>query len=460
MKEQIVMEAHLKIEETIERTECAVICILVLHPQAFCATLNKITAEQFLVPAYGFIYGSMLRLNEAGTPISLIALDNDLRATNPEIWLAMGGIQALSKWLTQAYALDALERYLDEVRRHFMLRSLQALFATMQGKAALFEADYQGLIAEAEADLLEIRALAATGSEFHSVGTLATEVLEIHRRKAETGIDTMCIPTGMEELDYVVGGLYRGELTVLAARPSDGKTSLAMHIAFDTAQRGFQTCFFALEMTRVQTMNRYFAGGADVNPDNLRITGATSRDLEKMTAYAARIQSLPLYFCHDATVSVAQIRAQVLLKSKQGRCDLVVVDYLHLIPKEGGARNSTPDQMLGRIVTALKRLAIEVNCPVLLLSQMNRNSENRVEKAHLPEMHDLRDSGVIEQVADCVCFIYRPTRHGIKCDPETHESYHNVGLLYVKKCRNGSIGEARFRHNASFTVIDNYKKKL
>lgn len=170
-----------------------------------------------------------------------------------------------------------------------------------------------------------------------------------------------------------------------------------------------------------------------------------------VAAYVEGIKKL------DYTVgaTVEQIRAKVLLQCRLGKCDLVVVDYLHLL---GGDRRKgeTQEQMVGRNVRALKQLALDSNCPVLTVSQMNRACEARADKAYLPVMSDLRDSGTIEQVADCVAFIYRPERYGFTRDEKTGHSLVGVGKIYIAKNRNGSTGIARFRYNPSFTRITDY----
>ena len=170
---------------------------------------------------------------------------------------------------------------------------------------------------------------------------------------------------------------------------------------------------------------------------------------------ALRLKDLPFYLDYTVGATVEQIRAKVLLQCRLGKCDLVVVDYLHLL---GGDRRKgeTQEQMVGRNVRALKQLALDSNCPVLTVSQMNRACEARADKAYLPVMSDLRDSGTIEQVADCVAFIYRPERYGFTRDEKTGHSLVGVGKIYIAKNRNGSTGIARFRYNPSFTRITDY----
>jgi replicative DNA helicase len=371
----------------------------------------------------------------------------------------MQGAKPLVDWFVLTLSAEALPQYVQYVKRRFLLRILQALFVTQMAKAATEEASCEAIITETEQALLAIRSDTLTNKNYQSIGMIAQRVFAIHRKRFETGVNEECIPTGLIELDYVIAGLFKGEVTVLGGRPSDGKSAIAMHIAMQAALRGKHVCFNSMEMTEVQTMNRIFAGMAPVDAAHLRMSGVTLSELERMERLSERLQPTPLFFDHTPANSVEDIRAQVLIARKQGRCDLLVVDYLQLIQKSGN-RNDTMDTVVGRIIERLKHLAEEADIPVLVISQMNRNSENRAERSFKPEVHDLRDSGSIEQVADCIIFVYNPYRHGILKDPVTHFSYKNAGVLSVKKCRNGSIGEARFVRNSTFTIINNPEDKL
>lgn len=209
-------------------------------------------------------------------------------------------------------------------------------------------------------------------------------------------------------------------------------------------------------MSDLQLLNRILAGMTDVDADHLRISGLTQQELEMLAEAGKKLDKLPLYIDYTPCCTVGDIRAKVMLKSKAGECDLVVIDYLHLLSSVR-QKNETLDQVVGRNVTALKQLSLEADCPVLLVSQMNRACETRPDKAHVPVMSDLRDSGTIEQVADCVIFVYRPEKHGIIRDERTGESLVGVGKLYIVKNRNGATGIARYRYNESYTKITNYR---
>ncbi|MCD8194357.1 MAG: DnaB-like helicase C-terminal domain-containing protein, partial [Tannerellaceae bacterium] len=257
------------------------------------------------------------------------------------------------------------------------------------------------------------------------------------------------------EFDAITGGLHNGELYVGAGRPSDGKSAVALQIAMNAARAGKHVCFFSLEMTDTQIVNRLFAGQGNIDPAHLRISGLTEQEMQEMEELVEDWKTLPFYLNYTPSNNVETIRAQAMLQARKGRCDLVVVDYLHLLDMRPG-KGETLEQVIARNIRALKRLANELDRPVLVLSQMNRASETRADRRHLPILSDLRDSGTIEQVADCVFFIYRPERHGVTKDENTGESLIGVGKLYIAKNRNGATGIARYRYNKSYTRITDY----
>lgn len=443
-------------EISLRQVEEAVVSALLLDANTLASVYPVLKPEMLSQPDLAFIYQALCSLYDRGEAADMISADTEMHILDEKRWKDMGGIRSVLSSMAHIRHTGTLPYYVEEVKRQHMLRLLANLFVTLQAKAECFETGYSTLIEEAERSLLDLREKCTVGKPIGHIGTTAAEVLMMHREKLSTGVDTMRILSGIDEFDYVTGGLYNGELLVEGGRPSDGKTAVAMHIAMNVAMSGKAVCFFSLEMTAMQTMNRLFAGYAGVDANRLRVDGVTGEDLKKMEKLAADFKELPLYFDHTSSNGVENIRAQAMLQKKKGMCDLVIVDYLHLLQRKGRG-GETMDMMVGRNIEALKQLAVDLNCPVLVLSQMNRNSERRTDKANIPELSDLRDSGVIEQVADCVFFVYRPERHGILQDEVTGESLRRVGKLYIMKTRNGSTGVARFRYNETFTRITNYE---
>lgn len=444
-------------DEGLRQVEEAVICCLLLNENEILNVAPVLKAEMFITPEMRFIYQAICVLNEKGVKADLVTAETEMRKIDEPQFMKMNGLACLATAMPQVRRVTNLMHYVEEVKRHYMLRLLSTLFLGLQGKTNLFESSYTAIIEEAEQALLELRERYTVGKPIQRIGQTAREVLELHRERLKTGVNTMRVLTGIHEFDCITGGLHNGELIVEGGRPSDGKTAVAMHIAMNVAQSGKAVCFFSLEMTGLQSLNRIFAGYAEVDPAHLRITGITRDDICRMEKLTGELQAVPLFFDYTPANTIENVRAQAHLQMRKGKCDLIIVDYLNELSVKR-LNGETMEQVVSRNIRALKSLAVELNRPVLVLSQLNRNSENRVDKAHIPETHDLRDSGTIEQEADCIFFVYRPDRHGILVDEQSGASLAGVGELLIKKTRNGETGVARYRYNTSYTRITNYNK--
>lgn len=438
--------------------EQAVVCLLLSEEFAYYQVSGILKKEMFLDPSMQFVYEAVSSIYSRGERADWLTTEAEMRRLDEERYREAGGLNCVQKAMLEIRHDGNVVQYAEAVKQQYMLRRLSALFLTLHQKSNACGSDYKLLIEEAEHALLDLRKETLVGQQARHIRDWAAEALALHRERFEKGDDASRILTGFEELDYVMGGFHNGELTILAGRPSEGKTALAMTIAMNAARAGKHVCFFSLEMTGLQTLNRLYAGYAGVDPEHLRIGGITREDLLKMERFGGELDGLPLYFDYTPGNSVENIRAQAMLLRLQGKCDLVVVDYLNEMA-ENRKQGDLMVHAVGRNAAALKQLAGELDCPVLALAQMNRESVHRHDTAHLPEMHDVRDSGMIEQVADGMIFIYIPERNGIVKDEATGADLRGVGRMYVLKNRNGSTGFARYRFNKSFTRLTNYNRQ-
>lgn len=437
----------------VHNAEMAVVCALLIQQNTWVEVAGWLTPQMFYSPELAFFYEAIQRQCERGEKPDIVTTSAELRRMDAERFERIGGIDFLREGLLHVRHAENLTAYGEEVKRMYILRCLNGLFTAQQSATVQPEGDSMQIIAQTEKALLDIRELQQKKSDsLMPVAEMAAQTIDFHRRRMENNNDEGRVLTGLKAFDLLTGGMHAGELFVCAGRPGDGKSAVAMQIALNVAKSGKSVCVLSLEMTGVQMMNRYFAGHAKVDAYHLRMSGITGSEMEQMNYLAEEWKKLPLYIDYTAANSAENIRAQVMLHKKRFGCDLVIVDYLHLM--EGRMhKNELMEHVVGRNVRAMKRLSIEADCPVLLLSQMNRNSENRHDRMHLPQLSDLRDSGTIEQVADCVFFVYRPDRYGITEDEQTGESLVGVGKFIVPKNRNGSVGVARFRFNETFSLI-------
>ena len=274
---------------------------------------------------------------------------------------------------------------------------------------------------------------------------LQDSVNQILHRIENQGIQG--IQTGFTDFDNMLGGLNPGNLIVIAARPAMGKTALALNIAIKASHAGSRCLFMSLEMTKSEVFDRYTSIKAGINHTHLRNGNLNDEDLDKLNAMCSNLKKLasPILVDDTAGQSINEIKSKVRAAHRKQSLDLVVIDYLGLI-KDRSARSKNEE--MGNITAALKALAKDINCPVVLLCQLNRDCERRDDKR--PLIADLRDSGSIEQDADSVTFIYRDEVY------EQHSARAGITELIVRKNRHGRTGTAFLKDNLALQRFSNY----
>jgi len=429
--------------------EQALLCALFLDEKALPEVMTILRAEMFRDIHLGFVYSAFLSLFGRGEQPDMMLVETEMKKMDMAHCEAMGGLAYLSADMSKYRLEYNVVSYAQEIKRLFMLACLDKIFKKQDLKANQYETDYLQLICETESSLLALREDSSEEQPMIPLSQLAAETIDMQRNRMKHKIDPYRIRTGIHELDGITGGLYMGEVVVLGGLTSDGKTALAMFMGMQAACAGRHVLHFSYEMTGLQTMNRFFAGYSSVEADRLRIGGLQEKDLKSMEAYAGTLKDLPYYFVNPGASNVQSLRAQAQLMHRKGQCDLIIVDYLHQLVGQPG-KNETMENLVNNSIRGLKKLATELNCAVLVLSQLNRDVEKRED--HIPVLSDLRDSGAIEQVADNVIIIYRQGHFW--ADPKKQIK------LYVLKTRNGSKGIAEVYHNESFSYFWNPDRGL
>jgi replicative DNA helicase len=294
-------------------------------------------------------------------------------------------------------------------------------------------------------------------------------------KATERGARMTGISTGFDRYDRLTSGLHDGELTIVAARPGMGKTSLVLNMAINVAspqelessrdpndrwqEPGYAVVVFSLEMPREQIVNRMLCSEARVDVSRVRTGMLAPSDWSKLTQAAAHLNNLNVWVDDSAALSILELRSKVrrlqaefdrvdpATGEKKQRVGLVMVDYLQLM--KGRENANSREQEISEISRGLKQLAKELSLPVIALSQLNRAVETRGEKSKRPQLSDLRESGAIEQDADNICFIYRDDYY----NKETADR--NIAELIIAKQRNGPTDTAKVRFDAQYTRFDN-----
>lgn len=297
---------------------------------------------------------------------------------------------------------------------------------------------------EAERLIFEATSAEAEGT-FRYMGEVAHEFWSHAYGNRGNGPSGIC--TGLKKLDIATGGFQPGDVVVLAARPGQGKTALALQIAYNVAKAGRSVAFFSLEMSAQQLANRLMVGLGKFNNQAIRQRSLKQAEWDAGFDIVRKLEGLPLAIDDQAGITTTQIRARARrLKAERRDLALVVIDYLQLLADRPPYKGASRSEVVGMIARRCKWLAKELEVPVLVLSQLNRSVEGRADKR--PTLADLRESGEIEQVADVVIFIYQP---------DEDSDYRELLIEKQRMLPPGKIGGFRFR-NAWFEEVAEYSE--
>jgi replicative DNA helicase len=396
--------------------------------------------EDFYRERHREVYDSMLALFTAGESIDVLTVTEHLRSRGR---LDAAGGQAEIDALTAAVpAVGNLRQYAQIVRDRALLRRLLAASYEIQASVHGHEAPPREIVERAERAVLEV-AHDDRQKDFRRVGeVLGAEIRKWQELSAE-GRSLTGTPSGFTDLDAITGGFQPGNLIIIAARPSMGKSSLVTNIAENVAlshERPRPVALFSLEMSEAELAQRFVASQASIKGDDLR--KGRLRDETKwkrVLRTAAEYDAAPLYVDDSSDVGLLDIRAKSRRLHQQAQADhgglgLIIVDYLQLMRAD--SRIESRVQQVGEMSRGLKILARELNVPVIALSQLSRAVEQRSTTDKRPQLSDLRESGSIEQDADVVMFIYRDEYYF----PETTEKPGEADLI-IAKHRNGGLGD-------------------
>jgi len=428
--------------------EQSVLGAILVNPQALDQIADLLSPQDFYRQAHALIYQAMFDLYRKGEPVDLTTVTallkdrGQLEEVGGPVFLA-----SLSEHLGMASNAFYYARLVHEKS---ILRSL--LTRTQEIAAACLRPveDVDEFLDEAEAKIFEISD-SKIRPGFQSLGALVVKEIEHleaiwHREKGRiTGV-----PSGFIDLDNYTAGFQNGDLIIIAARPSMGKTALALNIAFNAAYEAqIPVAFFSLEMSKEQLVRRLLSSVGEIDASHLRRAFLTTQEWQNLQEAAGYLQDCPIYIDDTPAANVLEVRSKARRLRAEGKLGLIIVDYLQLMRGRGEA--ASREQEISEISRSLKALAKELNVPVIALSQLSRKVEERRPK--IPELADLRESGAIEQDADVIFFIYRDEVYN-ENSPEK-----GVARILLKKQRNGPTGELRLAFRDLYTRFDNLARE-
>lgn len=437
------------------KTERVILSALLIERDAINIVQGMVDVEYFCEPVHKEIYRQMRKLYDANDVIDLLTVNNVLMGN--ELYNQNGGVVYLSGLSNEVASAVGVERHCLMLRQMYILRKSFSLGREIQQKVCSGE-DVGDLLVFLNESIGKINDLTLLDDASRHVSVAVKEALQeaYNRQDTRKQGKTTSVSTGLTGLDHLVGGWKKAELIVLAARPSMGKTAMMLYFAKMAAKAGHHVCLYSLEMSRVSLVERLMLSECDVDSTRFRDGCLTDEENRLIGQVAGQIERLPIYINDKPDVSMSYIRQDARKRAGRGECDIIMVDYLQLLDMNNGKANCTRDREVAEASRQAKIIAKELNVPLILLSQLNREVEKRGGKE--PMLADLRDSGAIEQDADVVCFVHRPICYGLKEVSIGDEkcSTQGLGFLYVKKQRNGRLGCVVYRHNNSMTQMGDY----
>ncbi|MGQ9800315.1 MAG: replicative DNA helicase [Candidatus Saccharicenans sp.] len=409
--------------------------------------LSQIAPEDFYRDAHRQILEGMIRLMDRSQPIDLLTLSDELQKAG--VLEEIGGAAYLSSLMDGVPRTLNIEYYAQIIKEKSLLRKLILSSAKIINTSFEQQADADTLISEAQQAIVEI-AEAKIKPGFVPVGALTADMLETIRQLAERREAVTGVPTGFIELDNLTGGFHPSEFIVVAARPSMGKTALALNICQHVGLRtDYYAGFFSIEMSKEQVALRLLCAEAQVDLRKTRSGFISEREFERLQLAAETLSQARIYIDESPALTVMEMKAKCRQLRLEGHLDIVFVDYIQLM--RTGGRFENRNQEMSFISRSLKELAKELRIPVVGVSQLSRAPE-KMRKEPKPMLSDLRESGAIEQDADVVIFIYRPDYY----HPED-EANKGIAEVNVAKQRNGPLGSVPLvflREYAKFVNMD------
>ncbi|MES2942597.1 MAG: replicative DNA helicase [Pseudomonadota bacterium] len=430
--------AQLRIPPHSVEGESSVLGGLLLDNTAWERVDDLLQHEDFYRGEHKLIYASVGALINASKPADVITvyeyLQNQGKADE------VGGLSYLNSLAQYVPSAANIRRYAEIVRERAILRKLVAAsdeIATNafnpQGK------DIATILDDAEKAIFKIGEQGSRMKEgFQSMDTLVVDLLDRVTEMAENPQDVTGVPTGFYDLDRMTSGFQAGDLIILAARPSMGKTALAINMAEHVAlNEGLPVAVFSMEMGAAQLAVRIVGSIGRIDQTHLRTGSLTDEEWPRLTEAIEKLRTVSLHIDETPGLTVSELRANARRLAKQcGKLGLIVIDYLQLMSVSSGMADENRATAVGEISRGLKMLAKELQCPVIALSQLSRGVESRTDKR--PMMSDLRESGAIEQDADIIMFIYRDEYYTKDACKEP-----GVAEVIISKQRNGPTGTVK-----------------
>lgn len=429
----------LRIPPNSMEAEQSVIGAMLLDKNAISTASEMLKPEDFYKEAHAKVFDVIIELYDRDEPVDLVTLVESLRIKG--ILDEIGGVTYLSNLAASVPTTANVKYYAKIVEEKSTLRRLIRSSSELMDRCYSASEEVESILEKAEKDIFDI-SQKTTSHDFESMSRILEKSFNniemLYKNKgALTGV-----ATGFPELDSKTSGFQKGDMILIAARPSMGKTAFALNIAQYAALRDGKTiALFSLEMSKEQLVQRMICSEANIDMLKLRTGNLEDDDWVRLARCAGPLASSKIYIDDTPAISVTEMRSKCRRLKIEHGLDLIVIDYLQLM--QGRVRSENRQQEVSDISRSLKALAKEMDVPVIALSQLSRAPEARTD--HRPMLSDLRESGSIEQDADVVCFLYRDEYY----NKETEKK--NIAEVIIAKQRNGPTGAVELAFIGKYT---------
>lgn len=411
----------------LESEQC-VIGSIIIEEETMVPVAEILDIEDFYIDAHKVIYESMLELNNERKPIDMVTVSNRLKEKG---YLdQVGGVTYLTSITNMIPTTSNVKVYAEIVKKNSTLRKL--IKASNDIISMGYEASHSldDILNVAEKKIFDI-SQDRMSEDFKPISEVLTSVTAMIEDVYSKGSDLTGLDTGFIDLNKKLGGFHKSDLILIAARPGMGKTAFALNLVANTAIRSkASVAVFSLEMSKEQLVQRLLSSQSNVALDSISKGKIADDEWKKLTDAMTILSSSGIFIDDTPGIKVSEIRSKCRKLKMEKGLDMIMIDYLQLMEADGRADNR--QQEVSKISRSLKILAKEMNCPVVALSQLSRNTESG--KDHTPKLSDLRDSGAIEQDADIVMFIYRDEYY---TKMETKKK--DLAEIIIAKNRHGEI---------------------
>lgn len=428
--------------------EQAVIGSMLMDRSAIVEVADILTRDDFYYSQYSYLFEAMVELYNEGKNVDLVVVSNKLKEMGaPDNISSMdyvGDIVAMVP--TSANA----KQYAQIVQDKAVLRKMIRFMEETVGDCYAGKTDVTKLLQSSEDKMMQIVQSRSGGEAFTPMQQIALDVLDTVEASARRGSKITGVPTGFVDLDEKLTGLHGSELILIAARPAMGKTAFALNIAQYAAMKADVPCaIFSLEMSKEQLVTRLIAMDSMVDSQSIRTGQLMDSDWDKLMDSTYRVGTTPMIIDDTPGITIAELRSKCRKLKQTQDIGLIIIDYLQLM--NGSGRSESRQQEISEISRSLKKLARELDVPVIALSQLNRAVDSRED--HKPVMSDLRESGAIEQDADVIMFIYRDDYYN------KESTKPGIADIIVAKQRNGSTGPIELVWLGKYTKFGNKEKR-